>query len=111
MERIAHDIVHVVAAHSEWAYAALFLAAFIEAVPVLGSFVPGSTIILSLSALIPGGDLSLAGVLTAAIAGAVLGDGLAYWLGRRYPARILTIWPLNKYPALVARSGEFFRRH
>ena len=111
MDRIVHDVVHLVSAHSEWAYAALFLAAFLEAVPVLGSFIPGSTVILSLSALIPAGNLSLTGVLAAAIGGAVLGDGLAYGLGRRYPDRILTLWPLNKYPAVVARSSEFFRSY
>jgi membrane protein DedA with SNARE-associated domain len=111
MERIAHDVVQVVATHSEWAYAVLFLAALLEAVPVAGSFVPGSTLILSLSALIPSGDLNLAGVLAAAMAGAMLGDGSAYGLGRRYPDQIRTVWPLRNYPALVARSGEFFRNY
>jgi membrane protein DedA with SNARE-associated domain len=111
MEQFAHDIAQVVGAHSEWAYAVLFLAALLEAVPVLGSFVPGSTIILSLSALIPGGDLSLPGVLAAAMAGAMVGDGSAYELGRRYPERIRTIWPLRNYPALIERSGEFFRNY
>ena len=80
--------------HVYLAYAALFLAAFLEAVPVAGSFVPGSTVILSLSALIPAGDLSLTGVLAAAITGAAIGDGLAYGLGHRYPHRIRGIWPL-----------------
>ena len=60
-------MVHTVAAHPQWAYAVLFLAALLEAVPVVGSFVPGSTVILSLSALIGAGDLSLAGVLAATI--------------------------------------------
>ena len=93
------------------AYSALILAAFLEAVPVVGSFVPGSSIILSLSALIPAGDLSLTGVLAAAIGGAIAGDGLAYGLGHRYPDRIRGLWPLNKYPAIVARSETFFQKY
>ena len=52
------------------AYAALFLAAFLEAIPVIGTFVPGSTVILGLSALVATGDLSLVGVFAAAISGA-----------------------------------------
>ena len=41
------------------AYLTLFLAALLEAVPIVGSVIPGSTIILALSALVPGGDLRL----------------------------------------------------
>jgi membrane protein DedA with SNARE-associated domain len=108
---VIQSIIHTVSAHSSWAYATLFLAAFLEAVPVLGSFVPGSAVILSLSALIPAGDLSLTGVLAAAISGAAIGDGLAYGIGHRYPDRIRRIWPLNKYPGVVARSELFFRRY
>jgi membrane protein DedA with SNARE-associated domain len=80
-------------------------------VPVAGSFIPGSTVILSLSALIPAGDLSLISVLVAAISGAVIGDGLAYGLGHRYPDRIRRIWPLNNYPTVVERSEAFFRKY
>ena len=79
--------------------------------PVAGSFIPGSTVILSLSALIPAGDLSLISVLVAAISGAVIGDGLAYGLGHRYPDRIRRIWPLNNYPTVVERSEAFFRKY
>ena len=111
MDQFIQPIVHFVSAHSHWAYATLFLAAFLEAVPFVGSFVPGSTIILSLSALIPAGDLNLAGVLAAAVGGAMIGDGLAYGIGHRYPDRIRTLWPLNKYPNVVERSEAFFRKY
>ncbi len=79
--------------------------------PVAGSFVPGSTVILSLSALIPAGDLSLTGVLVAAIIGAAMGDSLAYGLGYRYPHRIRGIWPLHNYPLVVEHSEAFFRKY
>jgi membrane protein DedA with SNARE-associated domain len=111
MDHAVHAIVSFVAAHASLAYATVFMAAFLEAVPVVGSFIPGSTVILSLSALIPSGNLSLGAMLAAAYAGAVLGDGSAYGLGHRYPGRILTLWPLNKYPAVVERSSAFFRHY
>ena len=104
-------IIHAVSAHAGWAYATIFLAAFLEAVPVLGSFVPGSTIILGLSALIATGDLSLTAVLASAIIGAVTGDGLAYGLGHLYPERIRTLWPLSRYPNVVEKSEAFFRKY
>ena len=52
-------LIAFVSAHAWLAYLTLFLAALLEAVPVVGSLVPGSTIILALSALIPGGELAL----------------------------------------------------
>jgi membrane protein DedA with SNARE-associated domain len=103
-----HELVHTVAAHPQWAYAALFLAALLEAVPVAGSFVPGSTVIMSLSALIATGDLSLAGVLVATMSGAALGDGVAYAIGRNHPDWPHRLWPLSRYPQAIRRSEEFF---
>jgi membrane-associated protein len=72
--------------------------------------VPGSTIILALSALVPGGELTLWGVLAAAIAGAVLGDGSAFWTGHRSQREILGAWPMSRYPAVMAQSEAFFHR-
>ena len=108
MEQAIHELVHTVAAHPHWAYAVLFLAALLEAVPVLGSFVPGSTVIMSLSALIGTGDLSLAGVLAATMGGAALGDGAAYMLGRSHPDWPHRLWPLSRYPDVIRKSEAFF---
>nr|WP_249137970.1 DedA family protein [Bradyrhizobium canariense] len=92
------------------AYLTLFLAALLEAVPVVGSVIPGSTIILALSALVPGGELKLQWVLLAAALGAVLGDGSAYWVGHRQQREILNTWPLTNYPRVVEQSENFFHR-
>jgi membrane protein DedA with SNARE-associated domain len=92
------------------AYITLFLAALLEAVPVIGSVVPGSTIILALSALVPGGELKAQWVLLAAIAGAVVGDGTAFWTGHRTQREILNTWPLTRYPRVIQQSEAFFER-
>jgi membrane protein DedA with SNARE-associated domain len=104
------QLIAFVSTHAGLAYLTLFLAALLEAVPVVGSVIPGSTIILALSALIPGGELKLEWALTAAVAGALLGDGSAFWIGHKAQREILNSWPLNKYPRLLARSEAFFRR-
>jgi membrane-associated protein len=103
-------LIAFVSANAWLAYLTLFLAALLEAVPVVGSVIPGSTIILALSALVPGGELKLQWVLLAATAGALLGDGSAFWLGHRSQREILSTWPLSNYPRLVARSEAFFTR-
>src|SRR3954453_1399397 len=103
-------LISFVSAHAWLAYLTLFLAALLEAVPIVGSVIPGSTVILALSALVPGGELRLEWVLAAAVAGAVLGDGSAFWIGHRGQGEILSAWPLTNYPRLVAQSEAFFRR-
>jgi membrane-associated protein len=99
-----------VSTHAWLAYLTLFLAALLEAVPIVGAVIPGSTIIFALSALVPGGELKLGWVLLAAIAGALLGDGSAFLLGYREKREILKAWPLSNYPRLVSQSEAFFNR-
>ncbi len=110
MTSFLDPLIAFVSANAWLAYLTLFLAALLEAVPVLGSVIPGSTIILALSALVPGGELRLDWVLTAAITGALLGDGSAYWIGHRSQREILSAWPMTRYPRVVAQSEAFFRR-
>ncbi|MGL3212492.1 DedA family protein [Bradyrhizobium sp. BR 1433] len=110
MTSFLDPLIAFVSAHAWLAYLTLFLAALLEAVPVVGSLVPGSTIILALSALVPGGELKLLPVLAAAAAGAMLGDGTAYLIGHRSQREILSAWPLSNYPRVVAQSEAFFNR-
>ncbi len=110
MHSLIDPIIAFVPAHAWLAYLTIFFAALLEAVPIIGSVIPGSTVILALSALIPGGELGLAGVFASAIAGAALGDGAAFWIGHRSQREILSSWPMSRYPAVVAQSEAFFHR-
>jgi membrane protein DedA with SNARE-associated domain len=107
---LLNSLIAFVSAHAWLAYLTLFLAALLEAVPVVGSVIPGSTVILALSALVPGGELQLGPVLAAAIAGALLGDGTAYLAGHRSQREILGTWPLTNYPRVIKQSEAFFNR-
>ncbi len=110
MTSFIDPLVAFVSAHAWLAYLTLFLAALLEAVPIVGSVIPGSTIILALSALIPTGELRLEWVLLAAVTGALLGDGSAFWVGHRSQREILISWPMTSYPRVVAQSEAFFHR-
>ena len=110
MTSFLDPLIAFVSAHAWLAYLTVFLAAFLEAIPVVGSVIPGSTIILALSALVPGGELRLEWVLAAAVAGALLGDGSAFWIGHRAQREILSAWPMKNYPRVVAQSEAFFHR-
>src|SRR4051794_18307532 len=98
-------------AHPQLAFITVFLLALSEAVPVIGTVLPGSTLILAISALATTADISPWLLLVAAVLGAIAGDGFSFWLGHRYHRQILRGWPLNRFPRLIQRSAEFIRRY
>jgi membrane protein DedA with SNARE-associated domain len=104
-------IIDFVAAHPGYAFFAVFLLAWTEAIPMLGTVVPGSTLIIGISALATGADISSIPLVLAAIAGAIAGDGSAFWLGQRYGRHLLVIWPLSRYPQLITRSESFIHKY
>ncbi|MBI3701186.1 MAG: DedA family protein [Afipia sp.] len=105
------ELIDFVSMHALSAYTAIFCAALFEAIPIFGSIIPGSTVIVALSALIPSGNLKLTPVIAAAFFGAVIGDGIAYLVGYRTKESVLHAWPLSKYPTLVIEATNFFHRY
>ncbi|KUM25876.1 PA-phosphatase [Mesorhizobium loti] len=104
-------VTEFIAAHPHLAYAIVLLLALSESIPVIGVFIPGTAAILAISALVPTGVVKLWPLLGAAAAGAIIGDGLSFWVGHRYHHEILERWPLNRHAELVTRSEAFFERH
>ena len=92
---------------------ALFIAfagAVIEAVVVVGVVVPGTPMLMAVA-----GAASVAGrpmlpILLVGILGAVIGDGVSFWIGHRYGGRIRGMWPFRTRPQLIARAEAFFHR-
>jgi len=105
------EIVNFVGAHPHYALTAVFLLALSEAIPLIGTVVPGSTLIVGISALATGADVNPWFLLVAATGGAIAGDGLSFWLGQRYHQEILLSWPLNRYPQFIGRSEAFIDRY
>ncbi|MDB5784601.1 bifunctional DedA family/phosphatase PAP2 family protein [Caballeronia mineralivorans] len=111
MEHAYLQLLHALAGHPGWTLAVVFLAAFLEAIAVIGTFIPGSTAMFLAGALVGTGSLNLGWLFGCAIAGAVAGDGLSYWLGSRYKARIAQIWPFRTHPQVLEVGNEFFAKH
>lgn len=106
-----HDLVAFVAQHHNWAGVVTFLAALVEGIVVIGSFVPGATLIVALAALIAYGGEPWWPLILWAAAGAFLGDASAYWLGLAHGGRVRGMWPFATRPQLISGGEAFFRRH
>jgi membrane protein DedA with SNARE-associated domain len=106
-----HGLIDFVGSHTQFAIITVLLLALSEAIPVIGTVVPGSTLILAISALATTAGVKPWLLLVAAVVGAIAGDGVSFWLGHRYHREILHGWPLNRFPELIARSAQFISRH
>jgi membrane protein DedA with SNARE-associated domain len=106
-----HDLLDFIARHPNFAFAAVFLLALSEAMPVLGTVVPGSSLILGICALVTTADMTPWPLLVAAFLGAVVGDGVSFGLGYQYRREILRGWPLNRFPRLIAHSAAFVKKY
>lgn len=100
-----------VGANPGWALTLLFLAAFFEGLVGAGLLVPGAALLFGAGVLIGGGQLPLWPSLLLAYAGAVLGDSVSFWLGRRYGPWLRGSWPLRRYPGVLDKSIAFFQSH
>lgn len=97
--------------HPQWALLLLFFTALLDAIFVVGAFVPAGVVLFGAGALVALGSLQLwAAVLTAAV-GALIGDAFSYWLGRRYGERLFSGRLLQRYPEVLLNGRRFFERH
>jgi membrane protein DedA with SNARE-associated domain/membrane-associated phospholipid phosphatase len=82
-----------------------------EALAFIGLVVPGAALIVAAGALVGSGYLEFWGTFAWAVGGAVLGDGVSYWLGHHYRERLRNVGWLRRHPQWLTRGETFFQRH
>ncbi len=110
METIA-SFFEWISANPGWAGLGVFLIAFFESLALVGLLLPGAAMMFGIGAMVGTGALPLFPTLAWAAVGAIAGDSVSFWLGRRYHMQVKTMWPLRKHPELIAKSTDFFYRH
>src|ERR1700712_241586 len=93
------------------ALALVFLLPALEASAFVGILLPGEVGVILGGVLANQHKLPLAAVLVAGIAGAIIGDSIGYWVGKRYGERILAKIP-NRIlkPENLERAEESVRK-
>ena len=107
---VSHAI-GLVALYPDWALGVAFLASIIEAVAILGTFLPGTFILMAIAGAAAAAGHPVLPFIAVAILGAVIGDFLSYAIGYRYRFAVRRWWPLSARPELMAGTDRFFARY
>ena len=70
--------------HPTLALGVVFASSLLESVAVIGTIIPGSSVVVAAGVLIGLQVLDPWCATAVAVIGAILGDGFSFWLGRRY---------------------------
>ncbi len=100
-----------VARNPEAALLVAFLAAIVEALAIVGMFVPGTFIVMGVAGAAAASGQRMFPFLAVAVLGAVIGDFLSYWIGYRYRSSVRQSWPLKEWSGLMERTDRFFARY
>ena len=107
----SHAVTSFIEAHPHWIGFAVFAATALESVALIGSFIPGMVIVIALAGIAaPLGANIWILVLWCAV-GAIIGDGVSFWIGHRYGDHLQSMWPFRTRPELLDKGAAFFRRH
>src|SRR5919107_2178125 len=95
---------------SQYGYLVVFFGVLLEST---GVPLPGETILIAAGAVAHQGHLYLGDAIIFGILGAVLGDQIGYWVGRKGGRPFVLRW--GRYilvtPERLARAERFFARH
>ena len=111
MQELLTNILELTSQMGVYIYSLVFIAAFSETVLGVGLLIPGSTIILIFGALASSNIISIWATIVMSILGAVLGDNINYYLGKKYGKSWISedSWILT--PANYKTGKIFFDEH
>lgn len=91
-------------------YSIVFATTVLESVPVIGTFAPGTLLLLLFGFVSTHQSISLVAVISFAVLGGVLGDIIGYYIGKRGLRYLYKFkWAL-KY-AKIEKGSAFFQKH
>lgn len=99
-----HDIAAFIVMHDRWTGLFVCVIAFVEGVALLGTFIPGSAILVVVGASIGGDPHTFWPLMVLGMIGAIAGDTLSYRLGTIHGSRILARPVFAKQAVWIERT-------
>ena len=109
MSELFDQLLEWIRQHPDWAGLVVFGVALAESLAIVGVLVPGVIILLGAGALIGAGVLDFWGITAWAVAGAIVGDGLSYWLGHHFEYLTARWRWFRLHPDHLERGIRFFQ--
>jgi len=101
----------IIQEYGVWTYLILFAVIFAETGLVVAPFLPGDSLLFLAGVFAGRGSFSLAVLLVALIAAAILGDTVNYWVGHFLGARLIASKRRLIKPEHLAYTHEFFEKY
>src|SRR3990167_5639290 len=111
MSGVVSTILQWLNENPELAGLATFLISAGESVAVIGTIVPGSVTMTAIGALAGAGIIPLWSTLLWATLGAIVGDGISYWMGHYFQDRIRRMWPFKDNPGILEKGEVFVHKY
>ncbi|RMG36187.1 MAG: DedA family protein [Gammaproteobacteria bacterium] len=99
-----------IGAHPEYAGLVIFAMSLAESLAIVGMLIPGVVILFGAGTLIGAGVLDFWSSCAWAVAGAVIGDGLSYLLGRHFDYLTERWRWFRLHPDHLRKGHEFFEK-
>jgi membrane protein DedA with SNARE-associated domain len=111
MEHYLHPMMEYLRSHPFLSLLFTFCIALIEALPIVGTVVPGSVTMTAIGVMVGSGVLPVVPTFIVSILGAFVGDCLGFWLGSAYHEQIRQVWPFTKITKWLDYGERFFGKH
>lgn len=82
-----------------------------ESIAIVGTIIPGTVMMTALGTLAGAGVIPLWQTIMWAILGAIIGDGISYWLGHHFNQRLPHLWPFRTHPSILQSGETFFQKY
>jgi membrane protein DedA with SNARE-associated domain/membrane-associated phospholipid phosphatase len=98
-------------ANPELAGLVTFIISAAESVAIVGTIVPGSITMTAIGTLAGAGIIPLYQTILWAILGAVVGDGISYWIGYYFKNSLRNMWPFKNNPQVLEMGETFVHKY
>ncbi len=111
MEHFGHQLIQYAAAHPDLAVVVIGVSAFGESFAFLSLAFPGTAVLVAAGALVQAHAINPVFAALAGSIGAILGDAISFWIGRRAGPLLPTHWPFRAHQEALAKAMAFFHRY
>jgi undecaprenyl-diphosphatase len=108
---LINSLVDWIGAQPQWAGWVVFAMALAESLALVGVLIPGVVVLFAAGTLVGAGVLDFWTMCAYAAAGAIIGDGLSYWLGHRLEAFTARLPWFRLHPDHLQKGMDFFARY